>query len=246
MATKRRVALVTGASSGLGRAIAETLGKEGLAVAINYATSRRFAESAVRAIEAQGGRAVAVQADVSDPRAVSAMFRHVERVLGPVRILINNAGVTKFIPFSHLERVTPTDWQRILGVNLIGAFLCAQAVAPRMLARGGGKIVNICSNSAFTAHGSSIPYVVSKGALVSLTQCLARALAPKVQVNAVAPGWMPTPWLEKYLPRKLAKQVRAGEQMVPLDDVVGAVTHLLSNDSITGQVLIIDQGEMWK
>lgn len=246
MGTKPRVALVTGASTGLGRAIAEMLSQEGLAVAVNYATSRRLAESAVRAIQAQGGRAVAVQADVSDPRAVTAMFRHIERVLGPVQILINNAGVTRFIRFSRLERVTLVDWQRILGVNVIGAFLCAQAAAPRMLARGGGKIINICSNSAFTAHGSSIPYVVSKGALVSLTQCLARALAPAVQVNAVAPGWMSTPWIDKYLPRTMAKHIRAEEQMIPVGDVVGAVAHLLSNNSITGQVLILDRGEMWK
>jgi NAD(P)-dependent dehydrogenase (short-subunit alcohol dehydrogenase family) len=115
-----------------------------------------------------------------------------------------------------------------------------------MRARGGGKIINICSNSAFTAHGSSIPYVVSKGGMVSLTQCLARALAPAVQVNAVAPGWMSTPWIEKYLPRRMARRIRAEAQMIPVGDVAGAVAHLLSNDSITGQVLTIDQGEMWK
>jgi NAD(P)-dependent dehydrogenase (short-subunit alcohol dehydrogenase family) len=215
-------------------------------VAVNYAASRRLAEGAVRTIRAQGGRAVAVQADVSDPQAVSDMFRHVERVLGPVQVLVNNAGVTKFIPFAHLDRVASEDWQRILGINLVGAFLCAQAAAPGMLARGGGKIVNISSDSAFTAHGSSIPYVVSKAALVSLTQCLARALAPTVQVNGVAPGWMLTPWIEKYLPPAMGKRVRAEGQAVPVEDVADAVAHLLTNDSITGQVLVIDQGGMWK
>jgi 3-oxoacyl-[acyl-carrier protein] reductase len=237
-----RVALVTGAGTGLGRAIAHALAGAGAAVAVNYARSRAEAERVVADLQAGGRRALAVQGDVADPDAVAAMVRVVEHTLGPADILVNNAGTTEFIPLQDLASVTVAHWERVLAVNLVGAFLCVQAVVSGMRARGSGGIVNVASTSAFTGSGSSIPYVVSKGALVTLTQTLARVLAPSIQVNAVAPGWMITPWLDRHLPVELAEGVRRdAAHAVPIEDVAGVVLSLLSNPSVTGQVVVVDR-----
>jgi 3-oxoacyl-[acyl-carrier protein] reductase len=245
-AFRGRVALVTGGGTGLGRAISLKLAGEGAAVAVNYASSRAAAEETAAQIEAGDGEALAVQADVAAPEAVSRMLREVQQALGPVDVLVANAGITEYVPFPDLESLSAGLWSRILEVNVIGAFLCAQAVAPGMQERGFGRIVVVSSNAAFIASGSSIPYVVSKAALISLTQCLARALEPVVQVNAVAPGWMLTPWVDKYLPSEVAEQIRSGDvPAVDPDDVARLVAHLASNGSITGQVVTIDRGEMW-
>jgi len=188
---------------------------------------------------------LAVQADVTDARAVAAMVASVEEGLGPVDILVNNAGITHYVPSADVASVTPEEWRRIMDVNVAGAFLCSQAVAPGMQERGAGKIVNVASNSALTDAGSSIPYVVSKAALVSLTRCLARALAPAVQVNAVAPGWMLTEWIDRYLPADRADEIRAGAvPLVPVEDVIRSLVGLITNDSVTGAVAVVDRGEM--
>ncbi len=240
-----RVVLVTGGGTGLGREIALAMGRSGARVAVNYSRSRDAAEQVVDEIDRDGGRALAVRADVADGAAVAAMVATVERVLGPVDVLVNNAGITSYIPFPDLDAITEEEWRRIMDVNLTGAFLCSRAVGPGMVARGAGKIVNVATNSAFTSTGSSIPYVVSKAALVSLTTCLARALAPVVQVNAVAPGWMATDWLDRYLPPDRAAEIRSGAvPLAPLEDVVSALMGLTTNDSITGHVAVVDRGEM--
>ena len=240
-----RVVLVTGGGTGLGCEIALAMGRSGARVAVNYSRSRDAAEHVAQEIERDGGRALAARADVADRAAVAAMVAAVERVLGPVDVLVNNAGITRYIPFPDIDAITEEQWRRILDVNLTGAFLCSQAVAPGMVARSAGKIVNVATNSAFTSTGSSIPYVVSKAALVSLTTCLARALAPTVQVNAIAPGWMGTEWLDRYLPPERAAEIRSGAvPLAPLEDVVDCLMGLVTNDSITGHVAVVDRGEM--
>ena len=240
-----RVALVTGGGTGLGRRTALRLAERGARVAVNYSKSRSSAEQVVREIEDRGSDALAVQADVSDGASVVSMVESVQKSLGPVDIVINNSGMTRYVPFPNVESVTPDVWRRIMDVNVMGAFLCSQAVAPGMRARGAGKIVNVASNSALTHSGSSIPYVVSKAALVSLTKCLARALAPEVQVNAVAPGWMLTGWIDRYVPPDRAEDIRAGAvPLVPVEDVVQSLIALLCNDSVTGTVTVVDRGEM--
>ena len=240
-----RVALVTGGGTGLGREIALAMGRSGARVAVNYSRSQDAAEQVAGEIERDGGKALAVRADVAGSAAVAEMVTTVERALGPVDVLVNNAGITRYIPFPDVDAITEEQWRRILDVNLTGAFLCSQAVAPWMVARGAGKIVNVATNSAFTSTGSSIPYVVSKAALVSLTTCLARALAPAVQVNAVAPGWMATDWLDRYLPPDRAAEIRSGAvPLAPLEDVVDCLMGIVANDSITGHVAVVDRGEM--
>ncbi|MDE0168083.1 MAG: SDR family NAD(P)-dependent oxidoreductase [bacterium] len=240
-----RVALVTGGGTGLGRQTALGLADEGVLVAVNYSMSREAAEQVVGEIEDGGGQSIAVQADVTDGLAVASMVASVEETLGPVDILVNNAGTTHYVPFSDLGGVTADMWRRIMDVNVAGAFLCSQAVGSGMQARGAGKIVNVASNSALTDAGSSIPYVVSKAALVSLTRCLARALAPAVQVNAVAPGWMLTEWIDRHVPPGRAEEIRAGAvPLVPVEDVVHTLMGLITNDSVTGAVAVVDRGEM--
>lgn len=240
-----RVALVTGGGTGLGRATAFGLVNHGVLVAVNYSRSREAAERVAQEIGELGGTAIAVQADIADGCAVSSMVEFVEESLGPVDILINNAGTTRYVPFDDLEALGEGEWRRIMDVNVTGAFLCSRAVAPGMRARGAGKIVNVASNSAFTSTGSSIPYVVSKAALVSLTRCLATALAPEVQVNAVAPGWMLTEWIDRYVPAGRAEEIRGGAvPLVPVEDVVHSLMGLVTNDSITGAVAVVDRGEM--
>jgi len=240
-----RVALVTGGGTGLGRATSLALAGEGASVAVNYSRSRPEAERVARQIRDRGGTALAVRADITDDSAVSSMVESVEEELGPVSILVNNAGTTRYVPFPDLGAVTAEEWRRIMDVNVTGAFLCSRAVAPGMQSRGAGKIINVASNSAFTSAGSSIPYVVSKAALVSLTRCLARALAPTVQVNAVAPGWMLTEWIDRHVPPDRARELRSGAvPVIPAEDVVRSLTGLLANDSITGEVAVVDRGEM--
>ena len=144
-----RVALVTGGGTGLGRATAFELAGAGASVAVNYSQSRDAAEAVVRQIASGGGRALAIQTDVSEPYSVRTMVEHVEAELGAIDILVNNAGTTHFIPAPDLEAVTPEHWNHIFSVNVLGAFLCAQAVVAGMRAKGTGRILNVASNSVY-------------------------------------------------------------------------------------------------
>jgi 3-oxoacyl-[acyl-carrier protein] reductase len=244
MDLRGRVALITGGGTGLGQAITLALAREGARVAVNYARSEAEAQATVAEARRLGAEAVAVRADVADQDAVAAMVATVARDFGRLDLLVNNAGITRYVPIEDLDSLRGEDFDRILAVNVKGAFLCAQLAARHMRATGAGKIVNVASDSAFSGRGSSIPYVVSKAGLVMLTRCLARALAPAVQVNAVAPGWLPTRWLATYLPPDKARQVLEDPRHppVPLADVTQAVLLLARNDAITGQTLIIDGG----
>ncbi len=234
-----RVALVSGGGTGLGAAVCERLAAAGASVAVNWSKSEEGAEAVASRIREAGGRGVAYRADVREEREVAAMVAEVERSLGAVDLLVNNAGVTRFVPFEDVGEVTAADWEQILAVNLIGAWNCTRAVAPGMRAAGGGAVVNVASDSAFTLEGSSIPYVVSKSALVALTRVLARALAPSIRVNAVAPGWMATGWLERYLPEeRLDALRRQPEEMTDVEEVAVEILRLLGDGRATGRVVV--------
>ena len=198
-------------------------------------------------IEGLGRRAIGVRADVSDRKAVGTMVAAVDAALGPVDILVNNAGVTRFIPFDDIEAITDADWQSVFGVNVIGAFNCVQAIAPGMGERGGGAIINVSSVSPFVATGSSLPYTVSKAGLLSMTKCLCRALPKSIRINALAPGWMETPWLDRYVPDELAAKIQAGElPAVPIDQVAAMALELIRNDATSGQTVVLDSGDLWR
>jgi NAD(P)-dependent dehydrogenase (short-subunit alcohol dehydrogenase family) len=147
--------------------------------------------------------------------------------------------MTRAIPAERIDLVTEDDWRRIVDTNLIGAFACIQAALPGMRARRRGRILNVASDSAFTGTGSSIPYVVSKAALVSLTVALAQAVGPDVRVNAIAPGWMDTPWLERYGTGPDATTADADPLLSP-DHVAREAVALVADDDATGQVVRID------
>ena len=242
-----KTALVTGGGTGLGQEIALQLARSGADVAVNYSRSKDEASSVAAEIEGLGRRAVAVQADVSDREAVGAMVAAVEKALGPIDILVNNAGVTRFIPFDEIEAITDADWQSALGVNVVGAFNCVQAIAPGMGERGGGVIINVSSVSPFVATGSSLPYTVSKAGLLSMTTCLCRALPKSIRINAIAPGWMETPWLDRYVPEELAAKIHAGElPAVPVAEVAGMALELIRNEATSGQTAVLDSGDLWR
>jgi 3-oxoacyl-[acyl-carrier protein] reductase len=229
-----RVALITGGGTGLGAEISRALDARGVAVGVNFSRSRLEAETIASGLSA----GLAVEADVRDEVAVVAMVSRVERTLGPIDLLVNNAGVTTYAPFADLDAIAREDWETILGVNVIGVWNCARAVASGMRARGTGAIVNVASDSALTLEGSSIPYVVSKAAVLTLTETLARALAPEIHVHAVAPGWMDTPWLDRYVPEPRRQALREGrEPTVPVATVAEAIVTLLESDALSGKVL---------
>ena len=247
-----RVVLVTGAGNGLGRAYAERLGARGMAVAVADVDGDA-AERVAAAIAAAGGRAAAFTADVADPTAVERLGAGVEAELGPVAVLVNNAGGSFHGPMP-MEEYTPAQFAKVLAVNLTGTWLCCQAVVPGMKAAGGGRIVNVSSATLGRGEPAGIaPYIAAKGGVVGLTRALARELGPDgIAVNAIAPGFIALDKLAPGAPRaaalgEIAARVRE-QQCLPRDgaaaDLLGALELLVSEESgfITGQVINVDGG----
>jgi len=237
------VAIVTGGGTGIGRATALALASRGAAVAVNYSRSQADANATVRDIEAAGGHALAVHADVSDENAVVDMVAAVVARWGGVDLLVNNAATTRYIALTDLDDVTDDTWDRIFAVNVKGPFYCARAVAPYMKARGRGAIVNIGSIAGLTGDGSSLPYAVSKAAVIGLTRSLARALAPEIRVCNVAPGIVETRWTEgrEEHVQRLSASAPLQRTATP-EDVADLVCALLANNAMTGQTVPVDGG----
>ncbi len=241
-----KVALVTGGSRSIGRAIALALAREGANVAVNYVTHAADAKSVVGEIEAMGRTGLAVQADVGDRAQVTAMVDRVEKHLGPISVLVSNAGVQKRIFFVDFEE---GDWDWIINTNLKACFLVGQAVARRMKERGYGKIINISSEAAGFPAPRMSAYCVSKAGIAMLTKCMALELAQYgIRVNALAPGLTRTDINRKDLDDPAFLQARVariplGRVMSP-EDLVGAAVFLAApeSDSMTGQTLQVDGG----
>jgi 3-oxoacyl-[acyl-carrier protein] reductase len=199
-----KVALVTGASRGIGRCIAETLAAAGYAVVVNFASRVEDADATVAAIGAGGGTAVAVRADVSDVAAVTRMFATVDERFGRLDALVNNAGIGRRI--DRLTEIDDDTWRRTLAVNLDGAFYCMRAAIPRLEAGGGGRIVNISSGAAHTGGAIGAHYAASKAGMLALTAKAARELARAgIAVNAVLPSVIETEMLEAVAPDAAAR-----------------------------------------
>ena len=237
-----RIALVTGASRGIGAAIARRLAEVGADVAVGYASNRTAAEEQTARISGMGRRAVAVGSDVSDPVALEEMAGIVEAELGSVDILISNAGIA---PQQSLEEITVEDWDRVMNVNLRPAFLLAKQLAPGMRRREWGRMVFISSVAAFTGGIVGPHYTTSKAGLIGLVHALAGSLAPHgVTVNAVAPalieGGETLPGDEESR-RQLAGRVPVG-RLGSSEEVAEAVLSLVSNPFITAQTVSVDGG----
>jgi 3-oxoacyl-[acyl-carrier protein] reductase len=242
------VAVVTGGSGGLGRLICTSLAREGASLVVVYGQSRDVAEGVVSEIEGSGGRAIAVQADVSDEAEVTRLVERALAEFGRIDILVNDAAYNQWVPYKNLDALTLDVWQKILTVNLTGPFLCTKAVAEVMRRQGQGRIVNIASIAGLSPTGSSIAYAVSKAGLIHLTRCMAVALAPHVLVNCIAPGTMEGTRMTANLDpvyaekgRQMALTGRFAEKM----DVVEQILAFVRSDSTTGQTLAIDGGRVF-
>lgn len=244
-----KAALVTGGASGIGRATAHLLARSGAAVAINGLPGDAELTRTVDEFVAEGLDVMAAPADIADPTAVKAMVIEAARKLGRLDYLINNAGTPatrKPIPEHDLEAQTDELWDKVLQVNLIGAFRCARAAA-MFLKAAKGAIVNVASTAALGSVGSSAAYGASKAGLVNLTRSLARGLGPEVRVNAVAPGYIRTPWTQRFggnweehsMDGVVLK--RAG---LPAD-VAEVILFLCAGAGyVTGETIVVDGGEL--
>ena len=247
IALEGKVALVTGGSRGIGEAIAVSLAAAGASVAVSYATQREKAEDVVRRIEAKGGRAIALQADVVQENAVREIVAQTEAQLGPLDVVVANAGIWKK---AVLPEMTLDQWDETLDTNLKGVFLTTKHAARVMIPRKSGRLVLISSTSGQRGEAFYSHYSASKGGIISLTKSLALELAPHgILVNCVAPGWVATDMTTETFS---SPERAAVEATIPLrrpgtpDEIAGAVVFLASELAtyITGEILNVNGGSV--
>jgi 3-oxoacyl-[acyl-carrier protein] reductase len=244
MTLQGKVAIVTGASRGIGKAIAIELGRRGAKVIVNYSKSAEGANEAVAAIKAAGGEAAAVQADVTDLKAAAELIKAATETFGRLDILVNNAGTTRD---NIMMMMSEEEWDVVIRTNLKSAFNCAKPAVKVMMRQRTGRIINISSVSGVMGNGGQTNYSASKAGLIGFTKALAREVAARnITVNAVAPGFVPTD-LTNSLPENLKAETM---KMIPLgrwgtaEEVAQAVAFLASDEAayITGQTLNVDGG----
>jgi NAD(P)-dependent dehydrogenase (short-subunit alcohol dehydrogenase family) len=246
---ERRVCVVSGSSSGIGAATVRRFAREGWDVVVNFSRQREPAEAVAAQCVALGARAEVLQADVADDAQCRYLADETKRLFGRCDVLVNNAGTTKFVALKNLDGLQAEDFHQIYAVNVIGAYQLARAFVPMLEAQPHAGIVNISSVASMMGRGSSIAYMASKGALNAMTVGLARALAPGIRVNAIAPGLVDTPWLKQGPGERYPKYVKewtdraALEDVIQPEDVADAAWWLGAGAlKTTGEVLLLDAG----
>ena len=248
MTQEKRVALITGAATGIGRAAAIALAEAGYDVVINYSRSEQAARETAALSKAKGANTLLFQCDVSDDPAVRKMLAAVEKEFGRLDALVNNAGITSNVKASDFEAMTAEEWDRVFAVNVRGMFQVTRASAP-LLKIARGSVVNTASIVGLRPGPQPLPYAASKAAVVSLTKLLALNLAPDVRVNAVAPGWMEGDWMKRMLADRYDDLMARRAKSTPLrrcatsEDVAEVIVNLItSNRFVNGEIIVIDGG----
>jgi 3-oxoacyl-[acyl-carrier protein] reductase len=249
MDSKKPVALVTGAATGIGRSAAIALARNGYDVVVNYSRSEDAAKLTAREAEGAGAKTLLYRADVSDDSAVRGMLAALEKNFGRLDVLINNAGTTVDVEPKNFEAMTVEAWNRVFSVNVLGLFLVTRAAAPLLKKSPNGCVVNTCSIAGLRPSAQPLPYAASKAAVANLTKTLANALGPQVRVNAVAPGWIEGEWMKRTLAENYDGLMARRAKYTPLkrccteDDVADSMLSLiLHNRFVTGEIIIVDGG----
>lgn len=243
MSVKNKVIVITGSSSNIGRAIAIKFAKKGARIVVNYKNNKKGAEETVSQIKDLKGEAIAVQADVSDNAAVKELFAESVRHFKTVDILINNAGITESVQFGEITAEHLIDQYKN---NFVGAVLCAQEASKIMTQNGCGKILNTASIRGIEHAGREaiIAYSAAKAAVINFTKTLAKLLAPSIQVNAVAPGFVYTPYYDEMsqeIKYQFINQTPL-KRFIKVDEIADAFYFLANNDGVTGEVIVVDGG----
>jgi 3-oxoacyl-[acyl-carrier protein] reductase len=249
MNSDKPVALITGASTGIGRSAAIALAKNGYDVVVNFSRSGDAAEATARDCETVGAKTLLYRCDVSDDACVRAMVTAAEKEFGRLDVLINNAGTTVDVEPKNLDGMRVDDWNRVFNVNVLGLFLVTRAAVPLLRKSANGCIVNTCSIAGLRPSAQPLPYAASKAAVANLTKTLANALGPEIRVNAVAPGWIEGDWMKRTLAENYQGLMARRAKYTPLrrccteDDVADSMLSLiLHNRFVTGEIIIVDGG----
>jgi NAD(P)-dependent dehydrogenase (short-subunit alcohol dehydrogenase family) len=217
---ERKVCVVSGSSSGIGAATVKRYAREGWDVVVNFSRSREPAEAVAQECRALGVKALVLQGDIADDVQCRELARATQAELGRCDVLVNNAGTTKFVPMKHLDGLQAEDFHQIYAVNVVGTYQLTRAFVPLLEQQAHAGVVNISSVASMMGRGSSIAFMASKGAVNAMTVGLARALSPKIRVNAIAPGLVDTPWLRQGHGDRYPKYVKDWTDRAALEDVI--------------------------
>ena len=244
MKFKDKVVVVTGGGTGIGRGMCLRFAQEGAAVVVNYSKSKTQAKEVVSQINGSGGQAADIQADVSRDQEARQLIEEAVAKFGRLDVLINNAAFTRYVPHQNLEDLSEEILENTWSVIVKGSIYCTRAAVPYLRQNGEGSVINITSNAGFSARGSTIIYGASKAALTFITKALARALAPEIRVNAIAPGFVDTKfvnWTPEVI-EQLKAQTHLVKAIIPENIADAAV--FLAGDSMatTGQTILVDGG----